>query len=102
MDAYQEKGALATYEQDESAKQHRWGPTVKELKLLLIASTGFFIDAYDLFIINLALPAISLVAFGTPSSSPTQISLSGGTFKAAANVSTRGCVLEAFRCLPGR
>ncbi|TIB85892.1 MFS general substrate transporter [Wallemia mellicola] len=90
MDAYQEKGALATYEQDESAKQHRWGPTVKELKLLLIASTGFFIDAYDLFIINLALPAISLVAFGTPSSSPTQISLSGGTFKAAANI---GCVV---------
>ncbi|TIA98274.1 hypothetical protein E3P88_00916 [Wallemia ichthyophaga] len=90
MDAYQEKGALATYEQDERAKQRRWAPTFPELKLLLIASTGFFIDAYDLFIINLVFPMLSQIAFGRPSSSPSEISLSGGTAKAAANI---GCVV---------
>ncbi|TIA86947.1 hypothetical protein E3P99_03500 [Wallemia hederae] len=90
MDAYQEKGALATYEQDERAKQRRWAPTFAELKLLLIASlltsSRFFVDSYDLFIVNLALPAISLISFGTPSSSPPQVVLKAGVFKAAANI----------------
>lgn len=46
MDAYTDKGALAVYEEEERGKQRRWAPTFKEMKLLLIASTGFFIDAY--------------------------------------------------------
>lgn len=46
MDAYTDKGALAAYEDEERGNQRKWAPTWKEMKLLFIASTGFFIDAY--------------------------------------------------------
>ncbi|KAJ7925028.1 major facilitator superfamily domain-containing protein [Mycena leptocephala] len=59
----------------ERENQSRWKLTWPELKLLLIASTGFFIDAYDLFNINLVVVILNFV---------------GGVLKAAANI---GCVI---------
>lgn len=61
LDAYQASGAspLAMLEK----KQRTFlGITWGEIKLLAIAGVGFFMDAYDLFIINMVY-AIILVAY---------------------------------------
>lgn len=78
-----------------SGREERYGgqkffPRLHEMKLLLVASTGFFIDAYDLFVINLIVPILNILVFNKKSGTITQISLKGGTLKAAANL---GCIV---------
>nr|GAT52060.1 predicted protein [Mycena chlorophos] len=70
--------------------QSRWKLTWSELKLLLIASTGFFIDAYDLFNINLVVVILNYVVNKELNGSIANASLQGGVLKAAANI---GCVI---------
>jgi len=57
---------------------------------LLIASTGFFIDAYDLFNINLVVVVLNYVVNGKLSGTIANAPLQGGVLKAAANI---GCVI---------
>ncbi|KAJ7503553.1 major facilitator superfamily domain-containing protein [Mycena galericulata] len=70
--------------------QSRWKLTLPEFKLLLIASTGFFIDAYDLFNINLVVVILNYVVNGKLSGTIANAPLQGGVLKAAANI---GCVV---------
>ncbi|KAJ7438091.1 major facilitator superfamily domain-containing protein [Mycena galericulata] len=74
----------------ERGNQSRWKLTWPELKLLLIASTGFFIDAYDLFNINLVVVILNYVVNKKLSGTIANASLQGGVLKAAANI---GCVI---------
>ncbi|KAJ7663688.1 major facilitator superfamily domain-containing protein [Mycena rosella] len=74
----------------ERENQSRWRLTWPELKLLLIASTGFFIDAYDLFNINLVVVILNYVVNGKLSGTIANAPLQGGVLKAAANI---GCVV---------
>ncbi|KAJ7491749.1 major facilitator superfamily domain-containing protein [Mycena galericulata] len=74
----------------ERQNQSRWKLTWPELKLLLIASTGFFIDAYDLFNINLVVVILNYVVNGKLSGTIANAPLKGGVLKAAANI---GCVV---------
>lgn len=104
MDAYAQEGGLTAYERAERTKRERkWMVTWPEAKLLLIASTGFFIDAYDLFVINLVVPMLNYefnggleatvngrVTNGSLSSTINGIVLKGGVLKAAANL---GCIV---------
>ncbi|KAJ7616672.1 major facilitator superfamily domain-containing protein [Roridomyces roridus] len=85
-DAYDESH-LAEVEQE---NQSRWKLTWPELKLLFIASTGFFIDAYDLFNINLVVVILNFVINGKLSGTVPNIPLQGGVLKAAVNI---GCVV---------
>lgn len=89
-DAYEgiAAGDLVNLERQER-KAPSWRPTWKEAKLLFIASTGFFIDAYDLFSINLVIPMLNVYYFHKLSGSVHQIVLQGGVLKAAANL---GCI----------
>ncbi|KAJ7180660.1 major facilitator superfamily domain-containing protein [Mycena filopes] len=74
----------------ERENQSRWKLTLPEFKLLLIASTGFFIDAYDLFNINLVVVILNYVVNGKLSGTIANAPLQGGVLKAAANI---GCVI---------
>ncbi|KAJ7783646.1 major facilitator superfamily domain-containing protein [Mycena maculata] len=74
----------------ERENQSRWKLTWPELKLLFIASTGFFIDAYDLFNINLTIIILNFVVNKKLSGTIANASLEGGVLKAAANI---GCVV---------
>ncbi|KAJ7229802.1 putative PHO84-inorganic phosphate permease [Mycena pura] len=74
----------------ERENQSRWKLTWPELKLLFIASTGFFIDAYDLFNINLVVVILNFVVNGKLSGTIANAALQGGVLKAAANI---GCVV---------
>ncbi|KAK7023920.1 metabolite transporter [Favolaschia claudopus] len=74
----------------ERENQSRWKLTWPELKLLLIASTGFFIDAYDLFNINLVVVILNYVVNGKLSGTIANAPLQGGVLKASANI---GCVI---------
>ncbi|KAJ6479452.1 major facilitator superfamily domain-containing protein [Mycena vitilis] len=74
----------------ERENQSRWKLSWPELKLLLIASTGFFIDAYDLFNINLVVVILNFVVNGKLSGTIANAPLQGGVLKAAANI---GCVV---------
>ncbi|KAJ7473468.1 major facilitator superfamily domain-containing protein [Mycena latifolia] len=74
----------------ERENQSRWKLTWPELKLLFIASTGFFIDAYDLFNINLVVVILNYVVNGKLSGTIANAPLQGGVLKAAANI---GCVV---------
>ncbi|KAJ7261367.1 major facilitator superfamily domain-containing protein [Mycena haematopus] len=74
----------------ERENQSRWKLTWPEFKLLLIASTGFFIDAYDLFNINLVVVILNYVVNGKLSGTIANAPLQGGVLKAAANI---GCVI---------
>ncbi|KAK0542984.1 hypothetical protein OC846_006332 [Tilletia horrida] len=56
-----------------------WG----EVKLLLIAGVGYMLDAYDLFVINLIALLVQQVYF---SGRTIDWGLSGGVFKASANI----------------
>ncbi|KAF7316614.1 Metabolite transporter [Mycena chlorophos] len=85
MDAYDES-RLAEVEENQSRWRLSWG----ELKLLFIASTGFFIDAYDLFNINLVVVILNFVINKKLSGTIADASLQGGVLKAAANI---GCVI---------
>jgi len=79
---------LEEYEQEQSKKTYLL--TWAETKLLFIASTGFFIDAYDLFIINIIVPIINYEYNQRLSGSIPNAPLSGGLLKAGANI---GCVV---------
>jgi PHS family inorganic phosphate transporter-like MFS transporter len=62
------------------------GITWAELKLLTIAGVGFFMDAYDLFIINMVY-AVILVAYPVfKGKKNITWGLSGGVLKAGANI----------------
>ncbi|KAJ6537678.1 major facilitator superfamily domain-containing protein [Mycena capillaripes] len=74
----------------ERENQSRWKLTWPEVKLLFIASTGFFIDAYDLFNINLVVVILNFVVNGKLSGTIANAPLQGGVLKAAANI---GCVV---------
>jgi PHS family inorganic phosphate transporter-like MFS transporter len=74
----------------ERENQSRWKLTWPEFKLLFIASTGFFIDAYDLFNINLVVVILNYVVNGKLSGTIANAPLQGGVLKAAANI---GCVI---------
>ncbi|KAJ7043636.1 major facilitator superfamily domain-containing protein [Mycena alexandri] len=74
----------------ERENQSRWKLSLPEFKLLLIASTGFFIDAYDLFNINLVVVILNYVVNGKLSGTIANAPLQGGVLKAAANI---GCVI---------
>ncbi|KAJ7716743.1 major facilitator superfamily domain-containing protein [Mycena maculata] len=74
----------------ERENQSRWKLTWPELKLLFIASTGFFIDAYDLFNINLTIIILNYVVNKKLSGTIADAPLQGGVLKAAANI---GCVI---------
>ncbi|KAA1112884.1 hypothetical protein PGT21_014178 [Puccinia graminis f. sp. tritici] len=69
--------------------ERRWIPKLSEAKLLLIASTGFFIDAYDLFTINLVVPLLNIQYNGKLGSKLGNAALAGGVLKAATNI---GCI----------
>jgi len=69
--------------------QRKWIPNFSEAKLLLIASTGFFIDAYDLFTINLVVPLLNIEYNGKLGSKLGNAALAGGVLKAATNI---GCI----------
>jgi len=56
------------------------------MKLLLIASVGFFIDAYDLFNINLVVIILNYVVNGKLSGTIANAPLEGGLLKASANI----------------
>ncbi|KAJ7100970.1 major facilitator superfamily domain-containing protein [Mycena belliarum] len=74
----------------ERENQSRWKLSWPEFKLLFIASTGFFIDAYDLFNINLVVVILNFVVNGKLSGTIANAPLQGGVLKAAANI---GCVV---------
>ncbi|KAJ7871447.1 major facilitator superfamily domain-containing protein [Mycena olivaceomarginata] len=74
----------------ERENQSRWKLTWPEFKLLAIAATGFFIDAYDLFNINLVVVILNFVVNGKLSGTIANAPLQGGVLKAAANI---GCVV---------
>jgi len=78
---------LAPLEDDDKP---RYFLTKQELRVLAVASTGFFVDAYDLFIINMIVPILAVVYTGKLSSSITGIPLDGGLLKAGTNI---GCVI---------
>ncbi|OAW00020.1 hypothetical protein, variant 2 [Puccinia triticina 1-1 BBBD Race 1] len=69
--------------------ERRWIPKLSEAKLLIIASTGFFIDAYDLFTINLVVPLLNIQYNGKLGSKLANAALAGGVLKAATNI---GCI----------
>ncbi|KAH8917419.1 MFS inorganic phosphate transporter, partial [Atractiella rhizophila] len=89
-DAYEDvqPGQLVQYE-EKDRNSPSWRVTWNEAKLLLIASTGFFIDAYDLFSINLVIPILNYRYNHKLSGTIPNIVLDGGVLKAAANL---GCV----------
>ncbi|MBW0496376.1 hypothetical protein O181_036091 [Austropuccinia psidii MF-1] len=68
----------------------KWIPSFSEATLLLIASTGFFIDAYDLFTINLVVPILNVQYNGKLGSHLGNAALGGGVLKAATNL---GCIV---------
>lgn len=70
--------------------QRKWIPNLSEAKLLLIASTGFFIDAYDMFTINLVVPLLNLEYNRKLGSKLGNAALAGGVLKAATNI---GCIV---------
>ncbi|MBW0498800.1 hypothetical protein O181_038515 [Austropuccinia psidii MF-1] len=72
------------------SKGKKWLPSFAEAKLLLIASTGFFIDAYDLFTINLVVPILNVQYNGKLGSHLGNAALGGGVLKAATNL---GCIV---------
>ncbi|GAB5587936.1 hypothetical protein Unana1_02836 [Umbelopsis nana] len=53
---------------DDTSKSIKW----HQIRLLLISSTGFFMDAYDIFIINLVTPMLGYVYYAN-STPPNQI-----------------------------
>ncbi|KAI8443576.1 major facilitator superfamily domain-containing protein, partial [Phakopsora pachyrhizi] len=75
---------------DLTTVNRKWLPSTSEAKLLLIASTGFFIDAYDLFTINLVVPLLNIRYNNQVGSSLQNAALAGGLLKAGANI---GCVV---------
>lgn len=85
-DAFEESN-LAELEHDDLPP---WRLSWAELKLLFIASTGFFIDAYDLFNINLVVVILNYVVNGKLSATILNAPLEGGLLKASANI---GCVI---------
>lgn len=88
MDAH--ATGLSEYEKDVKYGGQRFWPRWHEAKLLLVASTGFAIDAYDLFTINLIVPILNILLFRHRSGTVPQIALQGGVLKAAANL---GCIV---------
>uniref|UniRef100_UPI003B642BC1 Phosphate transporter n=1 Tax=Serendipita indica TaxID=65672 RepID=UPI003B642BC1 len=76
------------YKHDEEAQRNQkpWMLTWPQIKLVLLAGVGFFLDAYDLFIINQVAPMLAQVYFpktGLPAQRQDLM-------KAAANI---GCVV---------
>lgn len=61
------------------------GLTWGEIKLLALAGAGFFMDSYDLFIINMVYP-ILLLAYYPLGTSNIEWGLSGGVLKASASM----------------
>lgn len=58
--------------------------TRRQIGTVLISSTGFFMDAYDIFVINLALPMLNYVYYNPPNSTmPSDIQ---GVVKGMTNV----------------
>ncbi|KAJ7716747.1 major facilitator superfamily domain-containing protein [Mycena maculata] len=80
----------------ERENQSRWKLTWPELKLLFIASTGFFIDAYDLFNINLTIIILNYVVNKKLSGTIADAPLQGGVLKAAANI---GCAVYGIEMM---
>jgi MFS transporter, PHS family, inorganic phosphate transporter len=79
MDAWQATGGVTFQEKQASGII----PTVAEVKLIGIAGVGFFMDAYDLFIINMVVPILQSVYFNNKT---IPWGLKGGVLKAAANI----------------
>ncbi|KAI8444151.1 major facilitator superfamily domain-containing protein [Phakopsora pachyrhizi] len=75
---------------NQTTKSRKWLPSTSEARLLLIASTGFFIDAYDLFTINLVVPILNIRYNNQVGSSLQNAVLVGGLLKAGANI---GCIV---------
>lgn len=88
LDAYQNAStSLALIEKKRNASFI--GISWAEAKLLMIAGVGFFMDAYDLFIINM-MYAVIILAYpefkGLKSSVGVNWGLNGGVLKASANI----------------
>jgi MFS transporter, PHS family, inorganic phosphate transporter len=79
MDAWQATGGVNFQEKPASGII----PTIAEVKLIGIAGVGFFMDAYDLFIINMVVPILQFVYFNNKT---IPWGLKGGVLKAAANI----------------
>ncbi|PVG01124.1 phosphate transporter [Serendipita vermifera] len=76
------------YRQDEEAQRDRkpWMLTWPQIKLVGLAGVGFFLDAYDLFIINQVAPMLAVVYY-PKTGLPNQMQ---DLIKAGANI---GCVV---------
>ena len=48
---------------DGNVQQARKKITVRQIRTILVSSTGFFMDAYDIFVINLVLPMLGYVYY---------------------------------------
>jgi MFS transporter, PHS family, inorganic phosphate transporter len=79
MDAWEATGAV-TFEE---RKTEGCLPSMAEVKLIGIAGAGFFMDAYDLFVINMVVPILQIVYFN---GNDIPWGLKGGVLKAAANI----------------
>ncbi|KZV67910.1 MFS general substrate transporter [Peniophora sp. CONT] len=82
------KSDLEEYERDSSTRPP-WVLTFTEVKLLGIAGVGFFLDAYDLFIIN---PVATMLQYRLYGGAPLPSGLQGFV-KAGANI---GSVIGQF------
>lgn len=80
MDAWQAKPGQLEFVEKE---KHGILPSMSEVKLLSITGVGYFMDAYDLFIINIIVPILQLVYYNNKT---IPWGLSGGVLKAAANI----------------
>jgi PHS family inorganic phosphate transporter-like MFS transporter len=67
-----------------SVQRARKKITVRQIRTVLISSTGFFMDAYDIFVINLVVPMLGYVYY--QSSSNTVPSNIQGVIKGITNV----------------
>jgi len=87
LDAYQNAStSLALIEKKRNSSF--LGISWSEAKLLLIAGAGFFMDAYDLFIINMmyAVIIVAYPAFHSLKKPNVTWGLNGGVLKASANI----------------
>lgn len=86
-----ENGNLVSLEEYEARQKKTWFMTRGDIKLYLICGVGFFIDAYDLFIVNLATNAWIFEYWGGKLSATGSITsnyptLLRGAVNAAANI----------------
>ena len=68
----------------ENAEKSRKKITTREILTVLVSSTGFFMDAYDIFVINLVVPMLGFVYFKSQNNTiPSDIQ---GVIKGITNV----------------